>query len=105
MTCFAVCAGDAAEALRRHVLALDVLVRDVGPVDVEVVVGDERVLALSRLLLELLELLELALAGLVVAGAPRCRMAGSSTEKTRKSPVSSSISTRSRGATAPGVFL
>ena len=57
--------GDAAEALRRHVLALDLLLGDVGPVDVEVVVGDERVLALARLLLEPLELVELALARVV----------------------------------------
>src|SRR5256885_7914836 len=57
--------GDASEALRSHVLPLDVLVRNVGPVDVEVVVGDERVLALAGLLLEPLELLELALSGLV----------------------------------------
>src|SRR5581483_2455857 len=57
--------GDAAEALGRHVLTLDLVLRHVGPVDVEVVVGDERVLALARLLLEPLQLLELALAGLV----------------------------------------
>ena len=54
--------GDAAEAFRRHVLALDLILGDLGPVDVEVVVGDERVLALARLLLEPLELVELALA-------------------------------------------
>src|SRR5207302_643933 len=42
--------GDAAEALGRDVLADDLLVGDVGPVDVEVVVGDERVLALDDLL-------------------------------------------------------
>src|SRR5206468_12391423 len=52
---------DAAEALRRNVLAANVALRDIGPVDVEVVVGDERVLALAALLLEALELLELAL--------------------------------------------
>ena len=57
--------GDAAEAVRRHVLALDLILRDVGPVDLEVVVGDERVLALAGLLLEPLELVELALARLV----------------------------------------
>src|SRR5205085_183431 len=57
--------GDPAEAFRRDVLALDVLLGDVGPVDVEIVVGDQCVLALARLLLEPLELLELALAGLV----------------------------------------
>jgi hypothetical protein len=57
--------GDAAKAFRRHVLAHDLLGGHVGPVDVEIVVGDERVLALAGLLLELLELLELALARLV----------------------------------------
>ena len=57
--------GDAAEAFRRDVLALDLIFRDVGPVDVEVVVGDERVLPLAGLLLEPLELLELALACVV----------------------------------------
>src|SRR5213078_2020655 len=57
--------GDAAEALRRDVLALHVVLGNVGPVDVEVVVGDERVLALAGLLLEPLELLELPLARLV----------------------------------------
>jgi hypothetical protein len=57
--------GDATEALRRDVLAHDLLGGNVGPVDVEVVVGDERVLALAGLLLESLELLELPLASLV----------------------------------------
>src|SRR5581483_12417372 len=46
--------GDAAEALRGHVLADDLLLGHVGPVDVEIVVRDERVLALTRLLLEAL---------------------------------------------------
>ena len=57
--------GDAAEALRRDVFAADLILGDVGPVDIEVVVGDERVLALAGLLLEPLELLELALARVV----------------------------------------
>ena len=48
--------GDPAEVVRRHVRALDLLGRYLRPVELEVVVGDERVLALSRLLLELLEL-------------------------------------------------
>src|SRR5206468_952682 len=53
--------GDASEVLRGDVLALDLSLRDVGPVDVEIVVRDERVGALSGLDLERLELLELAL--------------------------------------------
>src|SRR5579864_7247790 len=57
--------GDAPEALGRHVFALDLILGNVGPVDVEVVVGDERVLALAGLLLEPLELLELPLASLL----------------------------------------
>src|SRR5581483_7505782 len=57
--------GDAAEAFRRDVLALDVALGHLGPVDVEIVVGDERVLPLAGLLLEPLELLELPLARLV----------------------------------------
>src|SRR6266536_2005297 len=57
--------GDAAEAGRRHVLALNLALGNLGPVDVEVVVGDEGVLSLAGLLLEALELLELALAGVV----------------------------------------
>src|SRR5207302_2358573 len=44
--------GDAAEVVRRDVLALDLILGNVGPVDVEVVVGDECVLALAGLLLE-----------------------------------------------------
>jgi hypothetical protein len=61
MTCFA----DAAEALRRDVLTLHLIGGDVGPVDIEVVVRDQRVLTLPGLLLEPLELLELALARVV----------------------------------------
>ena len=52
---------DTAEVLGRHVLALHVAVGDVGPVDVELVVGDERVGALAGLDLERLQLVELAL--------------------------------------------
>src|SRR5581483_171073 len=57
--------GDAAEALWRHLGPRDLFLGDVGEVDLEVVVGDERVLALARLLLEALELFELALARVV----------------------------------------
>src|SRR5262249_3152860 len=57
--------GDAPEVLGGDVGAADELLGDLGPVEVEVVVGDERVLALAGLLLETLELLELRLAGLV----------------------------------------
>src|SRR5436190_2535730 len=56
---------DASEALRRDVLAMHLALGNVRPVDVEVVVGDQRVLPLAGLLLEPLELLELALAGVV----------------------------------------
>src|SRR5262245_35592395 len=48
--------GDAPEALRGHVLARDPVLGHLGPVDVEVVVRDQGVLALARLLLEALEL-------------------------------------------------
>ena len=53
---------DASEVRGSDVLTLDQVLGDVGPVDVEVVVRDERVRAFSRLDLERLELLELALA-------------------------------------------
>src|SRR4051794_7732653 len=56
--------SDAAEVLRSDVLTLDQVLRDVRPVDVEVVVRDECVGALTGLDLECLELLELSLAGL-----------------------------------------
>src|SRR5579859_5752451 len=56
--------GDAAEVLRRHVLALDLLLGHVRPVEVKVVVRDEHVRLLARLDLERLELLVRALAGL-----------------------------------------
>ena len=65
MTCFAVCAAMRPKPSGVTSSRLTSLVRDVGPVDVEIVVGDERVLALAGLLLEPLELLELALARLV----------------------------------------
>src|SRR5579862_283223 len=57
--------GDPAEALRRHLRARDLLLGHVREVDLEIVVGDERVLALAGLFLETLELLELALARLL----------------------------------------
>src|SRR5262245_13246385 len=57
--------GDAAEVLRCDVGALDLLVGHVGPVDVEVLVGDEHVRALAVLGLGLLELGEHALARLL----------------------------------------
>ena len=56
---------DAAEVVRRHVLALHQLVGNLRPVDVEVVVVQERVVLLVRLLLDPLELVERPLAGLV----------------------------------------
>src|ERR671925_23664 len=57
--------GDAAEVLGRDVLALHEVLGHVRPVDVEVVVGDQRVRTLAGLGLEALELLERALARLV----------------------------------------
>src|SRR5205085_5573848 len=57
--------GDAAEVLGRDIVALHLLLGDVRPVDVEVVVAEERVRALAALGLEPLELLERALARLV----------------------------------------
>jgi hypothetical protein len=57
--------GDAAEVVRRHVLARDLVLGNLGPVDLEVVVGEQRVVLLARLLLDPLELLECALARLV----------------------------------------
>jgi hypothetical protein len=54
--------GDAAEVLRRDVLALDQLFGNLCPVEDEILVGEERVVLLSRLLLEALELLKGVLA-------------------------------------------
>ena len=48
--------GDAAEVVGSHVRADDLVRGYLRPVELEVVVGDERVLALAGLLLELLEL-------------------------------------------------
>src|SRR5512133_3616477 len=56
---------DAAEVLGRHVLALHLVLRDVRPVDIEVVIGEQRVRALTVLGLDPLQLLECALARLV----------------------------------------
>src|SRR4029453_17178326 len=53
------------EIVRRHVLALDLVLRHVGPVDVEVVVVDQGVRALAVLGLERLQLCERALARLL----------------------------------------
>ena len=57
--------GDAAEVLGRHVLALDQVLGNLGPVELEIVVGEQRVVLLAGLLLEPLELVERALARLV----------------------------------------
>ena len=57
--------GDAAEVLRGHVRALDLLLGDVGPVDVQVLVRDEHMRALAVLHLGGLELGEHALASLL----------------------------------------
>ena len=65
MTCFAVCAAMRPKPSGVTSSRLTSLLGNLRPVDVEVVVGDERVLALAGLLLEPLELLELALAGVV----------------------------------------
>ena len=61
--------GDAAEVVGRDVLALDLLVGHLRPVDVEVVVGEQRVVLLAGLLLDPLELVERALARLVEQAA------------------------------------
>src|SRR5579884_4005073 len=57
--------GDPAEVLRRDVLAPDLVLRDLRPVEDEVVVGEQGVVLLARLLLDPLELLERALARLL----------------------------------------
>ena len=57
--------GDAAEVVRRHVRALDLVLGNLRPVDVEVVVVDERVRALAVLGLEDFELGNRTLAGLL----------------------------------------
>src|SRR5581483_34574 len=56
---------DAAEVLRRHVLARDLILRYLRPVQDEVVVREQRVVLLAALLLDPLELVERALASLV----------------------------------------
>ena len=57
--------GDAAEVVGSHVLARDLVLGHLRPVDVEVVVGEQRVVLLARLLLDPLELVERLLARLV----------------------------------------
>src|SRR5262245_28171996 len=57
--------GDTAKVLRGDVLALHLVFRDVGPVDLEVLVLDEHVRTLACLLLRLLELGQDALASLL----------------------------------------
>ena len=57
--------GDAAEVLGRDVLALDQLLGHLRPVELEIVVGEQRVVLLAGLGLEPLELLERALARLL----------------------------------------
>ena len=49
----------------RHVLALHLAVGHLGPVDLELVVGEQRVVLLARLLLDALEVVDRALARLV----------------------------------------
>ena len=61
MTCFAVCAAMRPKSFGRHVGADDLLLGNLLPVEVELVVGDQRVLLLAGLLLELLELVDLRL--------------------------------------------
>src|SRR6476619_3702314 len=57
--------GDATEVVRRRVGAVDQVVRHLLPVEVELVVDDQRVLLLARLFLDPLELVDRALTGLV----------------------------------------
>ena len=101
MTCFAVCAAMRPKLLGRHVLAVDQLVRDLRPVDLEIVVGEQRVVLLAGLLLDALEVVEGLLACLVEQS--RLEVLGDSIENTRKSPLSSSSTVACRDA--PGVFL
>ena len=61
----AVCAAIRPKLLRRDVLAVDQVLGHVGPVDLEVVVREQRVVLLAGLLLEPLQLLERAFACLV----------------------------------------
>src|SRR4051812_26669795 len=56
---------DAAEVVGRHVLPVDEILGDLRPVDLEVVVGEERVVLLAGLLLDPLQVVERALARLV----------------------------------------
>src|SRR6188472_2419710 len=57
--------GDTAEVVRRRVGAIDEVVRHLLPVEVELVVDDQRVLLLARLLLDPLEVVDRALTSLV----------------------------------------
>src|SRR6187551_1101929 len=57
--------GDTAEVVRRRVGAIDEVVRHLLPVEVELVVDDQRVLLLARLLLDALQLVDRTLARLV----------------------------------------
>ena len=57
--------GDAAEVLGSDVLALDLILRHLRPVELEVLVGEERVVLLAGLDLEPLELLDCVLARLL----------------------------------------
>ena len=62
------------KVVRRHVLAVDQLVRDLRPVDLEIVVGEQRVVLLARLLLDALQLVERMLARLLEE--PRLELLG-----------------------------
>ena len=65
MTCFAVCAAMRPKLSGVTSSRLTQLLGDLRPVDLEVVVGEQRVVLLARLLLDALELVERALARLV----------------------------------------
>ena len=65
ITCFAVIAAMRPKSFGRGVGAVDQVVGHLLPVEVELVVDDQRVLLLPRLLLDPLELVDLALARLV----------------------------------------
>jgi len=55
--------GDPAEVVGRHVFARDLLLGDLRPVEVEILVGEQRVVLLAGFLFDPLELVQGALAG------------------------------------------
>ena len=101
MTCFAVCAAMRPKFSGCDVLAANLVFRDLIPVDLEVVVGDERALLLARLLLDLLQLVVGPLSGLLEQALFQIRrhVDGEDAE------VAGVVDLDSRVAVRPGVFL